>query len=310
MSKADDTERDLRAQQLASDLFDSEAEKAIFLAALASLGKTSQSKKRPLSKLLSDVRKRAGGLRPDYLYYSTLKWAAENDQSPIQSSKGHNGGYYLDWASIDADTDDASEIASSIDDAISKRPYTKHEERLWAPFARWLLMNKRPTRVSSHVASLTKGGAWGNPDVVGLAPLQRLGFFDVEVSTIEVKPSLHRWEYFFFEAVSHKRFSERSYFGFYDPEPKKSDLEKLFVYAEKYGVGLLWLNVPSEEYEELTDWDSRSADAQALLLDEGMTELFPAAFSPVELVEKCDFLERLGIKSQDQIYSFGSRESG
>lgn len=258
-----------------------------------------------LQNLLAKLREKVPGIKPDSLYYRVLLQSSKDPNSPISSSKGINGGYfYQEEITLQQPDNSTSILAESKSE---KKKYDQIERRLWAPVARWLLTHKRPTLVSSKIADSKKGGIWGNPDVVGLAPLDRMGFFDVEITSIEVKPTLSRWQYFFFEAVAHQRFAEKSYFAFYEENEEKHKIDDLKLYAEKYGVGLLHLDITAEHFGQLAEWDKLDGTTRDNIVS-GFVEIMPAPYSHVELALKCDFLENLGIRYKEQIYKFGQGE--
>lgn len=270
-----------------------------------------KNRKNPIStkELLQKLRDKVPDAKPDYLYYRVVLESSKDQDSPINSTgKGKGGGYfYEELADL---TEDKAAIVPDVVEAVEKaekRKYDQIEKRLWKPVARWLLANKQPTQVSADVASKKKGGVWGNPDVVGLAPLKRLGFFDIEITSIEVKPSLSRWEYFFFEAVSHKRFAERSYFAFYEESFHKYKIDDLVSYAEKYGVGLLQIDLTEDQFASLEDWGGMTGSTRDDVIS-AFREIYPAPYSPVELRMKCDFLENIEIKYDEEVYGFGVKE--
>lgn len=264
----------------------------------------------PTKDLLEKLREKVPNAKPDYLYYRVVLESSKNPDSPINSTgRGKGGGYFYEEmeepvvseVDVVVEGGEASEIQE-------KRKYDQIEKRLWKPVARWLLANKQPTQVSADVANKKKGGVWGNPDVVGLAPLKRLGFFDIEITSIEVKPSLSRWEYFFFEAVSHKRFAERSYFAFYEDSMHKFKIDDLVSYAEKYGVGLLQIDISEDQFVGLEDWDDMSGSTRDDIIS-SFREIYPAPYTTVELRMKCDFLENIGVRYDEEVYGFGAEEN-
>lgn len=269
----------------------------------------SRTKPIPIKDFLQKLREKVPDAKPDYLYYRVILESSKDPESPINSTgRGKGGGYFYEEPEVtEQDQSITSVIDLEGDDKSEKRKYDQVEKRLWQPVARWLLANKRPTQVSADVAMKKKGGVWGNPDVVGLAPIKRLGFFDIEITSVEVKPSLSRWEYFFFEAVSHKRFAERSYFAFYEENFHKYKIDDLVSYAEKYGVGLLRLDLTLEQFSNLDGWASMEGGVRDELIGQ-FFELYPAPYSPVELRVKCDFLENIGIRYDEDIYGFGVDE--
>lgn len=287
--------------------YQKEPQKKLYDEAIAIL--KSRTKPIPIKDLLQKLRDKVPDAKPDYLYYRVILEGSKDPESPINSTgRGKGGGYfYEEPESVAVDQTITAAIELDSEDKSEKRKYDQVEKRLWQPVARWLLANKRPTQVSADVAMKKKGGVWGNPDVVGLAPIKRLGFFDIEITSVEVKPYLSKWEYFFFEAVSHKRFAEKSYFAFYEENLHKYKIDDLVSYAEKYGVGLLHLELTSEQFSALEGWGTMQGGVRDEVIS-SFRELYPAPFSPVELRMKCDFLENIGIRYDEEIYAFGVDE--
>lgn len=55
---------------------------------------------------------------------------------------------------------------------------------------------------------------WQNPDILGITFKELLGQEILELTTVEVKPSMDSWQQYIFEAVSHSMFVHRAYFAF------------------------------------------------------------------------------------------------
>ena len=240
----------------------------------------------------------------DYKIYYALLASSKDETSKIQSRKGKGGGYYLAEPLHEiSDTDELKEnISVPTKENESEKTLEKH---IWPLVRDWLITSKGIARSSEKVANLKTGGVWSNPDVVGLSPIEDLGFFDVEIATVEVKPSLHNWRYFFFEAVSHKRFSERVYFAYRTNTSKPKDEDELVAYAEKYGIGLVRIELSDDDFEKLPQWGMLENSEKANLLDL-CVEVVPAPLETVSLQEKISFLRRIKISSKVDIYEFGS----
>lgn len=254
----------------------------------------------------SDVLKNASELldekTKEYIIYNILKEASNSTESPIQSKKGRGGGYFL--SEIEAESED--QVPSGMEHE-AQTEYGRQktlEKHIWPLFTEWLKSTKGLRNSSCDIANVKSGGVWGNPDVVGLKPIDKFGFFDVEVTSIEVKPSNDQWRYYFFEAVAHKRFAERAYFAFRSSESSAKGVEELLAYAEKFKVGVLDLEMKDEDYERLVDWDDMDYAERVELVDK-VVELVPAPFESVALAEKIFLLERMGISDRKEIYEFG-----
>lgn len=181
------------------------------------------------------------------------------------------------------------------------------EAKLYPAVRDWLSSRGYRTQVT---ASLKRGRQWGNPDVTGLKLNSLpLGQFSTEVATAEVKLSAADWRYWFFEAVSHKRFAHRAWFAFAvgTDEPNLAQLDEaneMCEYAERYRVGLLVLFVPAGVHDRLC-----GPEAGALTLgpdDLSPEVLWPAIYEPVHAPALSDFTTRvLGLASPDDLVSFG-----
>lgn len=272
----------------ASDLVDQTARKIL-------KGRTSKNVMR-LSELLSVMEKEIGAQIQGSAMYHVLKKVAARSDSPVSSRLGRNGGYYLSEL-------DASEVEQDLS-KLTTSEERKREKHLYPLVTRWLKRVKGLSGVKD-ISGLKKGGTWSNPDIVGIDIVEDLGFFDVEITTIEVKPNLGNWRYFFFEAVSHKRFAERAYFVFWSNGTLNEDEKsQLLRYAEKYNVGLAFIDISEEEYGQLLKWEKMSENDRTELAEQ-IVEWLPAPIEPIPLREKIDFLRRLGVESKQSIYQFG-----
>jgi len=269
--------------------------KEVYLAALDVLKDTREDCPMSVKDLLSQINDRLEGRVKTYLLYRDVSNASQDPVSRISSRKGRGGGYYIL-------SEGAVELDQSVPSKASKQEKVL-EKYLWPVVALWLKEVKSVDRVSYEVANLKSGGVWSNPDVVGLSPFEELGFFDVEIVTCEVKPSLAQWRYFFFEAVSHKRFSERSYFIFRS-DGSGSHEEELRQYAEKYRVGLVKMDFSDDEVKGLSKWDSFSEEDKTEYV-ERFVELIPAPFEAISIREKVKFLRQIGVANKKNLFQFG-----
>lgn len=270
----------------------------VYNVALEVLVKATEDSPLNSSELVEKVANKLPAPLAGYLIYQSLLQASKAPASRIRSRKGRNGGYFLiSEVKLDQDT------LPSLADLTKEKTLEKH---LWPAVSDWLRLNKSVDRVSSLVANLKSGGVWSNPDVVGLNIIKDLGFFDVEITTLEVKPSLNQWRYYFFEAVSHKRFSERVYFV-YREETSSESIQKaeLMRYAEKYGVGIIEIQIGESDYKKIRDWPKLS-DADKADIIESFVEIVPAPFEAISVRDKISFLRQLGIKSEMDLYNFGA----
>ena len=270
----------------------------LYLLALKVLEKATQDEPQLSSEVVSQLHDLLDDDRASYLVYRSLLGFTRIPGSRIVSRKGKNGGYFL----VDAPVFQQDELPTQ---AEQKKEKTL-ERHLWPAVAEWLHLTKQIERVSHEVANLKSGGVWSNPDVVGFNIIEDLGFFDIEITTVEVKPSLQNWRYYFFEAVSHKRFSERVYFVYRDAGEAAIDQRlELLRYAEKYGVGVAELQLTDADFDSLKSWSAMSEDDKIEIL-ESFVELVPAPFEAISVRDKINFLKQIGIGSKPEMYSFGS----
>jgi hypothetical protein len=235
-----------------------------------------------------------------YLIYSHILDESKLEGSKIGSRKGKGGGYFL--KSI-ISTDNATSV-DSVNTIVQTTEEKTLEKHLWPLIVDWFKTEKRASNVTDTLANLKAGGIWSNPDVIALTPIDDLGFFDIEIATAEVKPSLKNWRYFFFEAVSHKRFSERSYFIVRVDGEQKEEIRELSTYAEKYGIGLVIVDMEQSSFDHLSNW-SKIPELERVEMLNSIEEYIPARFEPISLRDKIVFLRRIGITSRKDIYQFG-----
>lgn len=140
---------------------------------------------------------------------------------------------------------------------------------------------------SHDVSALKGGGKWGNPDVVGVSRLELLGAVELEIGSCEVKLSDSSWELYVFEAVSHKRFANRSWYCYRTssntPNPKGMD-----VYAERFKIGVLQIVLDDNQLAELKKSGNR------LGFIDSVREIIPAPYEATSLAEKKAFIDRVG----------------
>lgn len=231
----------------------------------------------------------------DSSIYNNIKNSAQDPDSIIRSRKGYGGGYFL---VSPAKSEEATEKEENKDQR-------RHEKHLWPLVALWFMASKGVSRASCDVANFKRGGLWSNPDVVCLNITEALGFFDVEIWTAEVKTSLNQWKQYFFEAVAHKRFSERVYFVYVGRESEETRLE-LLTYAEKYDVGLVEIQITEDQFSGICE-GYKLEDAASLF--DNFVEIAPAPYDPVSVKDKVDYLRRMGLTERRSLYEFGTETS-
>jgi hypothetical protein len=116
---------------------------------------------------------------------------------------------------------------------------------------------------------------------------------------------LSQWRYYFFEAVSHKRFSERVYFAYRENVGGDADQRsELLRYAEKYGVGVVEMQIDDDDFKKIRNW-SRLTDAEKTTIIDSFVEVVPAPFEAISIRDKIIFLKQVGVNSKQDLYSFG-----
>jgi hypothetical protein len=211
-------------------------------------------------------------------------------------SGGTRSGYWLsDFKSFEPSV----EKEEVVEISVGKRKKEYSEKSLYPLVELWLSTKGLRAKDTSTAKS---GGKWGNPDIIGLNRIQAFGISDIEIASCEVKINTSNWEQFIFEAISHKRFSDRSYFCV--RHDGSSDVPKsILYYAEKFRIGVVLIELSDNDLIEI---ESIGNDFKRLepYLDR-VSEIFPALFDAVSAQEKVLLLERLGIRDERTFYAFG-----
>lgn len=176
-----------------------------------------------------------------------------------------------------------------------KEPRLLIEKKLYQMIKQWLETEDYNVDVT---ADKTANGKWGNPDVTGIKVVDTVSENkEVEIITIEVKPNLDQWKQFIFEAVSHTRFANLTYYCFAYPESDRNSLEpELYLYAEEYGLGLLGIEMEQDDYEKFqrNEYDPKFEEVEIIELQTPRLKFLRPYFR-----EK--FLNSLGISSLKEL---------
>jgi hypothetical protein len=178
-------------------------------------------------------------------FYAYLSRVVKEAEYPIASTgRGRGGGYYL--------SDTARGVADKIAQPAENAEEQEKGEKVLYPFIRqWLIGQGYQAQTTARRRGL---GKWANPDVTGVKVTEHLGTLELELVTIEVKTSLAQWEYWFFEAVAHRRYANRAFFAFpMGEELSEKAPGQLRYMCELYRVGALILIMEDERYRELQD---------------------------------------------------------
>jgi hypothetical protein len=225
-------------------------------------------------------------------YLSTVVGSAQS--AIVSAGRGRSGGYYLS-----ASARDLVEKAQ-VRPSDATRTYTKTEEAVYPIFRRWLLGRGYSAKITAPMRTL---GKWSNPDVTGIRVSEHFGRVDIEIATIEAKKDLADWERIFFEAVSHRRFANRAYFGFPVPESGQGKLpEDMRYYSELYNVGVLTLVMTDDDYEKYQNGELLSlnnSDANDVV------EILSARSAPVPMSQQRRFCEAVEIADLQSLLRWG-----
>ena len=175
------------------------------------------------------------------------------------------------------------------------------ESALYQLFKDWLDKKGYNSKVTSDQK---KNGAWGNPDVVGIRVSEILHQRSIEVVTIECKKTSDGWQKWMFEAVAHKRFSNRAYFAFAQSEdvlPKTT--ESLFRDAEYFGVGILVLKMEDSAFQSFRRTGKLGSKQFEIV------ELYPAPLSTPQLSARKKFFENQAIREDSDLHTFGQERT-
>lgn len=185
----------------------------------------------------------------------------------------------------------------------------KREDALYKLLSEWFISRNYNAEVTAHIK---KGDQWGNPDIVGIMLIDDpFGNQQIEIGTIEAKISLNNWRKEFFEAVSHKRFSNRAYFAFAVGAKEPSiqsirEYEQLRSYGEKYNVGILAVFMDAKDYQQLIKDDV--SKLKLALDDVIVTEIWPAMYDLVSTSDLYFFVTKvLDLDTTTKVNNFGKR---
>jgi hypothetical protein len=245
-----------------------------------------------------DIYKEATGLFPNAgvpqntftMYLSALV----KDSASEINCMGRKQGYFL------------SSVGALLEAEENEIPLPEREERrlekealLYPALQNWLVDQGYRSDITAGVRG---NGQWGNPDVVGLRCHECFGAISLEIASIEAKTSERNWRQWFFEAVSHRRFANRSYFAFAVPEELVPKLDpELRYYSERFQVGVLVVSMRIDLYEALHRGKVSAINPE----DVDITELYSGQHSPVQPHYQRNYLNNLGLKNIVDIAGWG-----
>jgi hypothetical protein len=250
-----------------------------------------------------------------------LNWVKENRPQEYQKVK-NSWGSFLTKATDDSESKIrrepgrygyiiATDTSSTQTDALEPtliEPKTQREAKLYNLLVDWLISKDYR---SEDTSTKRKGGAWGNPDIVGIKEAEVVGGYShLELVSIEAKVTEKDWRRVFFEAVSHKRFADRAYFAFSFPSEEAivstlPEYIELREYGEKYRVGILVVFIEPKKYKALSE-DSNIENLSISLEDVRVEEVWPAMSDPVSPFTRDKFIrEVLEIETMKELHKFG-----
>ena len=218
--------------------------------------------------------------------FSYISHAANNDDNSSIASGGPWGGYWYDESSLGEVSIKPVDVAEI--ETEHGKPVSFNERDLYPLLHLWL---SAKDFVAKDVSNLKSGGKWGNPDVIGVKRVDLFGSVEIEIASCEVKLSEANWEQFIFEAISHKRFSNRSWYAYRISQAGKPLPKAIEYYAERYKVGIIQILLTDEELIKLK---TQTQEAVEEFIDR-VSERVPALYEPVPLQEKADLFERAKI---------------
>lgn len=227
---------------------------------------------------------------PQGVIFSYLSRAANHDEESRIVSGGPHGGYSLERAAEAAADAPEERVVEKLQPADEPEQFKPLEKHLYPLLQAWLRASEY---IAEDVSVLKRGGQWGNPDLLGVSRIEILGTSEIEVVSVEAKLSELSWERFIFEAVSHKRFANRSWYCYRTNTPYPALPKNMAYYAERYKVGIIQIYLTDPELEALSRNDEAGTQQEkALGFLDRVQERVRALYEPVPLQEKKAFLDR------------------
>ena len=233
---------------------------------------------------------------------------AARDPDSLINCRGRRQGYYIssiaeEFSQSESGTESAADGAGPWNQitAIESTPQRREREARLYPFLEaWLISQGYRAKDVSAGRTL---GKWGNPDVAGISVLDSFNGLSLEIATIEAKVSLDNWEQWIFEAVSHRRFANRSYFAFAHPEETINKIpQDMRYYSELYGIGVLAVAIENQAYERLQN----GSNVQELDSESGeIIEIYSAPLQFVQPKYQMRFCEFLKASTPGELYQWG-----
>ena len=261
--------------------------------ALARLGSHGEDSPKYSNEIVAAIKELHPAIASD-IADSTLKVYLNTApaSNPRVISLGTARGYYYDGTG-----------AASILEEQSFQPEPEPGERrnkeakLYEHIKNWLIANGYRAKIVAQGKSL---GPWGNPDVVGIQTIDILGNWQAQTVSVEVKLSNLNWQRDIFEAISHRRYFDRSYFCYPVLANNRQIAEELKDYAELYSVGILLVELAPSELEKLNRGDNLDADNLSI------TEACPAPYAMVMPKYRKLAFTAIGISDLGGLFAWGT----
>jgi hypothetical protein len=270
-------------------------------AALQDLNASSYDTRQTREQVLNKVK--AAGLPievSDGTFKNYLGKVANTLDSPITSTgRKRGGGFYISPASAATATAFSVQAIDQVE-PVNEKARVEKEKLLYPVLAQWLMQKNYRAKDISAVRAL---GKWGNPDVAGIQIHDHFGSIELEVATIEAKVSIQDWRQYIFEAISHRRYANRAYYAFAVPEDSaEKESDEIRYYSEKFGVGVLAIEISNELYESLLKGTHQEPISED---DAEVREVYSPANSSVPLRYRREFCEAIGITRIEDLGSWG-----
>ncbi len=210
-------------------------------------------------------------------------------------------GYYLE-ALVDQLEQIEIEFKKNEEKDIPTITPETFQEKDTYPFLKSWMLEKDFDRVAD-ISSLRGNGKWGNPDVMGLKIDEMFGNQEIEITTVEIKLTEDNWEQWIFEAISHTRFANRSYFCFMHPDNliNKLDSTEIKHYAEHYKIGILIIEIDDKSYLKIKEKSPVELNTDKIRI----IEYYPAPFHNTNIKFRKKFMKSLDILEIGKLYTFG-----
>lgn len=286
-----------------------EAVKQLSVEALEKMGATNCNNK----KSAHDIYTKATEMQPDLTFQipknsfnSYLSQISKEENSSIVKELGSHGYYFnqnelLNLGNIIDPAQGNEEVAGDSGEQSEKvKVRNSNEKKLYKLIESWLQSKGFRTKDTSEMKVM---GKWGNPDVTGIKVDELLGKHEIEVVTVELKCHNESFNTDFFEAVSHRRFANRTYFGFAAPyKILNQSNDELRYYSELYNVGVIVVAMDEDDFNKYKSGELKEIEEDQI----DIHELFTASFEPRQVRWQKKFFQSIGIVDIQSLWKWGT----